>query len=129
MTERDADQQPVQVDQRRTLRAPLLVQKLRFEEKRKFFFGYSKNLSRGGMFIATVNPLEPGSRVHVEIPLPPPRTDAVRCECEVIWKRPYRANSSHEPGMGLRFIDLPTEAAVVIDGWAREAEKDSASEG
>lgn len=122
MTEQDADRRPVQTDKRRTLRAPLLVRKVRLEDKREVFFGYSKNLSRGGMFIATVNPLEPGSRVTVEVPLPPPHKGSVRCECEVIWKRPYTSGSSYEPGMGLRFIDLPASAAALINDWVRDAE-------
>jgi len=122
MTERKADAPPVQADLRRTLRTPLLVRKVRLEDAREVFFGYSKNLSRGGMFIATVNPLEPGSRVIVDIPLPPPRKDSVRCECEVVWKRPYRPDSRYDPGMGLKFIDISEAAADIINDWVREAE-------
>jgi len=121
MAERKGDQQPVQADQRRTLRAPLLVRKVRLEDEREVFFGYSKNLSRGGMFITTVNPLEPGSRVTVDIPLPPPHQDSVRCECEVVWKRPYRSGSPYEPGMGLKFIDLPEAAGEKINAWVLES--------
>jgi len=114
------DAKPVQTDKRRNLRAPLLVRKVRLEEDRKVFFGYGKNLSRGGIFIATVNPLEPGTRVTVELPLPPPLTGEVLCRCEVVWNRPFRAASPLEPGMGLRFLDLPADAGSLIDGWARQ---------
>lgn len=122
MTERKTDQQPLQENQRRALRAPLLVRKIRLEENRKVFFGYSKNLSRSGMFIATVNPLEPGSRVKVELPLPPPLSGSVSCECEVIWKRSYSRNASYEPGMGMRFLDLSDAAGEIIDGWVKDAD-------
>lgn len=122
MTERETEPQPVQANQRRTLRAPLLVRKIRLEENRKVFFGYSKNLSRGGMFIATVNPLAPGCRVKVELPLPPPLSGTVSCECEVVWQRRYSPGNSYDPGMGLRFLDLSEEAGQVIDDWVKEAE-------
>ncbi|TYO99226.1 hypothetical protein EDC39_10369 [Geothermobacter ehrlichii] len=44
------EEKPVQADKRRNLRAPLLVRKVRLEEGRKVFFGYGKNLSRGGIY-------------------------------------------------------------------------------
>lgn len=109
-------------DQRRALRAPLIVYRLRFDDGRRSFFGYSKNISRSGLFIATVNPREPGSRFEVEIPLPPPLNRAARCTCEVVWSRQYDRRSPHEPGMGLKFVDLPEEVADAIDAWIRDQE-------
>jgi uncharacterized protein (TIGR02266 family) len=111
---------PQQGHARRDLRAPLIVYRLRFDDGRRTFFGYSKNISRGGLFIATVNPREPGSRFEVEIPLPAPLSRTVRCTCEVVWNRQFERGVAFEPGMGLKFIDLPEEAAAVIDTWAKE---------
>ncbi|RMF43070.1 MAG: TIGR02266 family protein [Deltaproteobacteria bacterium] len=119
------DDKPIQADKRCNLRAPILVRKVRVEENRRVFFGYAKNLSRGGLFLATVNPLEPGSRVTVELTLPPFGTRTLTCDCEVVWKRPYQARSPHEPGMGLRFVDLDDEDAAAIDAWVRQ--QDNAS--
>lgn len=114
------EDRPVQVDKRCNLRAPILVRKVRVEENRRVFFGYAKNLSRGGLFMATVNPLEPGTRVRVELTLPPLGSRALTCDCEVVWKRHYHAGSPHEPGMGLRFVDLSEEDATTIDAWVRQ---------
>lgn len=104
---------------RKSLRSPLIVLRVKLDDGRKTFFGYAKNISRSGLFIATVNPREPGERFHVELALPAPLGRSVQCDCEVVWKRLYSKGSSHEPGMGLRFIDLPEEMADVIDRWVR----------
>lgn len=109
----------VQEHERANLRSPLLVLKVRYDDGRKTFFGYAKNISRGGVFIATVNPRDPGSRFHVEIPLPPPLCTTLQCFCEVIWKRDFRPDSPYEPGMGLRFIDLPEELGERLNRWIK----------
>ncbi len=106
-------------DLRRNLRSPLIVLKVKLEEGTRAFFGYAKNISRSGMFITSVNPREPGSRFPVEIPLPDPICQKVICSCEVVWRRQYDKKSSHEPGMGLKFLDMPEELAEAIDSWIR----------
>lgn len=109
-------------DTRKHLRAPMIVYRLRFDDGQRTFFGYSKNISRSGMFIATVNPREPGSLFKVEIPLPPPLNRTVTCTCEVVWTRQYSPRSPLEPGMGMKFNDLPEEVAAAIDSWAKGQE-------
>lgn len=112
----------VQKSKRKDLRAPLIVQKIKMEDEKKVFFGYSKNISRGGMFIASANPLEPGTQVDVEIPLPSAnREKFARCRCEVIWKRRFSKKSNYEPGMGLKFLDLSEEMADELDRWIQQA--------
>ena len=118
MKEKDQGQGRPQADLRSNLRSPLLVLKVKLEGE-KAFFGYAKNISRSGMFIATVNPREPGSRFSVEIPLPAPLNRPVTCTCEVVWQRRFEKKSKHEPGMGLKFIDMPEEIAQAIDDWIR----------
>lgn len=107
-------------DQRKSLRSPLLVLKVKVDAGRKSFFGYAKNISRSGMFIATTNPREPGSRFQVEIPLPAPLSRTVSCTCEVVWNRQFRRKSEQEPGMGLKFCDLEEPIAGDIDTWIRQ---------
>ncbi|MDT8420801.1 MAG: PilZ domain-containing protein [Desulfuromonadales bacterium] len=106
-----------QLSKRRDLRTPLIVQKVKIESDQKVFFGYSKNISKSGMFIASVNPLEPGTQVEVEIPLPSDPQKSIRCRCEVIWKRLFAKKSIYEPGMGLKFLDLSEEMATELDSW------------
>lgn len=104
---------------RKHLRSPMIVLNVVNAGGSKSFFGYGKNISRGGMFIGTVNPREPGTRFCLEIPLPAPLLKVVQCECEVVWNRQFSKDSTLEPGMGLKFLDLPEEDAEFIDRWVR----------
>ena len=106
-------------DQRQYLRVPLIVYRVRLDDGHRSFFGYSRNISRGGLFISTVNPREPGSRFEVEIPLPPPHQRLLRCHCEVAWVRRFDPRSLDPPGMGLRFLDLAEVEAEAIEAWIR----------
>jgi len=107
-------------DLRQNLRAPLIVQKIRIDSDRPVFFGYSKNISRSGLFIATTNPAEPGEQLDLEIPLPGSLQGSIRCHCEVVWKRPFGKHLPFEPGMGIKFLDLSDELATQIDNWIHE---------
>jgi uncharacterized protein (TIGR02266 family) len=108
---------------RKNLRAPLMVLKVKVDDGRKVFFGYAKNISRGGLFIATTNPREPGTSFRVEVPLPAPLNRKMTCTCEVVWKRDFTPNSPFEPGMGLKFADLPEHLADEIHRWVLGQEK------
>jgi uncharacterized protein (TIGR02266 family) len=117
------DPAPPPADRRRSLRSPLIVQRVRIDEGRSTFFGYARNISRGGLFISATNPREVGSQFHLEIPLPPPLDHTVRCTCEVVWRRPWSRKEAREPGMGLRFLDLAPEEGEAIDQWIEEASR------
>lgn len=109
-----------QKSQRRELRSPLIVEKIPCEDTKKTFFGYAKNISSGGLFIATVKPRDPGERFTIELTLPTPDKLTIRCSCEVVWKRHYERNSNFEPGMGLRFFDLSMGQVQKIDHWIKQ---------
>lgn len=107
-------------DLRRSLRAPLIIQKVHLHGDRPTIFGYSKNISRSGMFIATTNPIEPGQRIELEFQLPAPLQGSVRCLCEVVWKRPFGSHLPFEAGMGMRFINMPEEISDQLEAWVRD---------
>lgn len=107
-------------DERTPLHAPITVLKSDGNGGPKTFFGYAKNISRSGMMIGATFPKEPGTRYILEIPLPEPLNLVATCTCEVIWKREWAKQKCHEPGMGLRFIDLPEEIAAAIDNWLQK---------
>lgn len=109
-----------QKNKRRATRAPLIVEKIPCGDGRKNFFGYAKNASRGGLFIATVNPRELGEEFMIELTLPTKPRHTVRCRCEVVWKRHYQRKAAHEPGMGLHFLDLTNTDGDKIDEWVTE---------
>ena len=106
-----------QKNKRHATRTPLIVEKIPVEDGQKTFFGYAKNVSRGGLFISTVKPREPGEKFTIEIVLPVNPKYTIRCLCEVVWKRHFQKKSSYEPGMGLRFLDLNNEDGDKIESW------------
>jgi len=112
------DERPI-ADSRKCLRSPLIIQKVHIEGERTVFFGYTKNISRSGMFIATTNPIEPGEQLNLKIPLPAPLKDVICCRCEVVWKRPFGKHLPFEPGLGIKFLDMPEEMAERIDNWIK----------
>ncbi|MBW6509755.1 MAG: PilZ domain-containing protein [Desulfuromonadales bacterium] len=114
----DINERPV-ADLRRNLRAPLIIQKVHLHGERSTIFGYSKNVSRSGMYISTTNPIEAGQQVELEFQLPPPLRGTVRCLCEVVWKRPFGSHLPFEAGMGMKFVDLPVEISEQLDDWVR----------
>jgi hypothetical protein len=50
-------------DSRQNLRSPLIIQKVLINGNRPAFFGYSKNISKSGMFIATTNQIQAGEQL------------------------------------------------------------------
>jgi len=118
MTDKDqTDFSTVQKDKRSNLRVPMIVEKLPCGDGHNTFFGYARNLSCGGMFIATVNPREPGEQFDLTVRLPPAAGLTLSCRCEVVWRRNFERGGKYPPGMGLRFLDLPQEAAILLERW------------
>ena len=66
------------------------------------------NVSRGGMFIGTDEPLEPGETFFVDV-VHPVTGNMGRFEVEVRWVR----KSGHEPGMGVRIMEDADEGSFV----------------
>jgi len=109
-----------QKNKRLATRVPLIVEKIPIEDGQKTFFGYAKDISRGGLFIATVKPREPGEAFTIELTLPLNPRHVIRCRSEVIWKRHFHKKGPYEPGMGMRFLDLADPDGEKIDAWVEE---------
>ncbi len=107
-------------DLRKNLRTPLIIQKVYLNGERPAFFGYSKNISRSGMFISTTKPIQAGEQIALEFQLPAPLTGTARCRCEVVWKRPHGTHLPFEPGIGMKFLDMPAEVSNQLDEWIKE---------
>lgn len=103
-------------DRRNDLREPIIVFKVVEDNNQQHLFGYAKNISRSGLFIASINPRETGERFYITFQIPKTGIRA-RCQCEVIWTRRYKQGSKLEPGYGIRFVNLPEDIASAIDDW------------
>jgi type IV pilus assembly protein PilZ len=79
-----------------------------------FITDYTKNISRGGVFIRTSLPLEVGERIRLRITLPdgdaPFALDGV-----VKWTSTLRDREKHPPGMGVEFTNFTEEVRLQLE--------------
>lgn len=71
------------------------------------------NLSEGGMYLRTLNPLDEGSLIHVSFMLPHDTT-TLNLEAEVVRSAPLADQFEVEPGMGLRFVNVPDSVPPLL---------------
>lgn len=64
------------------------------------------NLARGGLFLSTMLPLDPGTLLRCTFQLPDGR-GPVQVLARVAWTRGASALRDTPAGMGIRFLDLP----------------------
>jgi len=96
-------------------RVPLEVA-LTFESHSNFYVGFARDISRGGVFVATDAPLPQGTPVGLELALPDGTLLSVAGE--VRWAREYdRSVPEMIPGMGIQFASLSTEALASIESF------------
>ncbi len=105
-------------DPRWNLPHPLAILRVDVRSERRTLLGYAEYISPEGMMIGTVWPKEVGSRHRVEFALPAPADTVVRCNCEVVWARPYSVDRQR-PGMGLEFVAPPESVAESIESLWR----------
>jgi uncharacterized protein (TIGR02266 family) len=86
-----------------------------------FYSGFARDLSDGGLFVATFDTLPVGSAVDVGFELP----DGTRVEARarVRWVRELtEATGDAWPGMGLAFESVPAAAAAAIERFMETRE-------
>lgn len=107
-------------DRRKNLRRQILVLKVKGEDQKGTFFGYCKTVSRGGMFITSVNPRKLGEEFDITFTLTGEDLE-IKCMCVVVWVREYDAYNKQEPGMGIKFVNLSEEIKDRIDAWMEKS--------
>jgi len=80
-------------------------------------WGWSRNLSRGGMFVESDTPLEPDTELRLQFTLPQ-IPEALAPTARVMWRR--AATRTTRSGLGLRFLELDGIAARCIDDYVYE---------
>lgn len=105
-------------DRRKNLRKQILVLKVKGEDQKGVFFGYCKTVSRGGMFITSVNPRKLGEEFEITFRLTGEPRD-IKCKCAVVWVREYDSLTKQEPGMGIKFLDLDENVRDRIENWIK----------
>jgi uncharacterized protein (TIGR02266 family) len=114
-------------DKRADLRGPLIVTQVKMGDDRKYFFGYAKNISRGGIFVHTLTPKGVGEVFSLELCVP--NSDIIiKCRCRVAWSRRFSEAGGKDPGMGIQFLDLDPDMADRIEGWVMSQHKSQEEE-
>lgn len=102
----------ITLSNRRAPRIPIKLEIFYGEEEMQADYkeSHTFNVSAGGMFVETSNPLPPGEKIKLKMSLP---NDAqpIHCQAQVAWINTTASpiNKSHPTGMGVEFLDLKDE--------------------
>jgi uncharacterized protein (TIGR02266 family) len=83
-----------------------------------FLTDWATNISQGGLFINTRNPLPVGTAVRILIQLPG-EPHAAAIEARVTRVTDYNNHHNMVPGMGVEFTDLPTERRAELERFVQ----------
>jgi uncharacterized protein (TIGR02266 family) len=101
------------LDRRKDERVELIV-RVEFEEE---YWGFTKNLSKGGAFILTPDPLELGDEFLLKIHMPDGR-EPIEVACKVTWTNQYAKETTDlRKGMGVKFLDLRPESKKRVEEY------------
>ena len=101
-------------------RVPLHTQ-VDFSSDSNVFTGFSTNLSEGGVFVATLDLLPVGTPVDLTFTLP--GNKRVTVKGEVRWTREIDDRMPDVfPGVGVRFMDLTSDATAALHRFVAERE-------
>ena len=90
------------------------------ESESNFYNGFTENISAGGLFVATYDTREIGELLTMELALPG-REAPLSLHGEVRWIRELNPlTPDMTPGMGVRFIDIPSEAVEAIEAFTKQ---------
>jgi type IV pilus assembly protein PilZ len=78
----------------------------------------SVNLSEGGIYLRTPEPLSEGSEIHIKFTLPHD-TEQIALEARVVRTFSLSTQLAEEPGMGLQFVDIPQDILLRIRNFVQ----------
>jgi len=103
-------------DTRKDKRAPVSL-KVRFKSATvdEFIEHYSKDVSRGGIYIKSSQPMPVGTLLKFQFQLKD-ESALIRGVGRVVWTRAEEDAQAEQPaGMGIKFIKMDTESRAVVD--------------
>lgn len=107
-----ASEPPADNERRQSTRSEMLME-VGLEGANRFYTGQADDLSRGGVFVATDDPLPVGTEVTLSFVLPDGHR--IAAAAAVAWVRAPRYRPDALPaGMGVRFEGLPSEDVQAI---------------
>ena len=103
-------------ERRRTRRVPVQIQ-IQYKTADGFFQDYVRNLSLGGIFIETSNPLPMNTKLKVEFCLPE-MSEPITADGVVVHT--LRVGTTRNPsvsGMGIRFSELEPSSKQMLEAY------------
>jgi len=91
---------------------------VRYRTAQEFMSAYARNISGGGIFVRTAEPLPLNQTVRLRFTLPgiPDRFDVNGI---VVWSNPGSSRSSLPSGMGIKLLDLDPHSRELIDEFVK----------
>jgi uncharacterized protein (TIGR02266 family) len=78
-----------------------------------FWSGITMNISEGGVFVATMRHMKPGTLAIVDMDLPG-ESEPLVALAEVTWSRVFSGDPDAPPGLGLSFVHICEESLAKI---------------
>jgi uncharacterized protein (TIGR02266 family) len=101
------------IDRRRDERVETIV-RVEFDEA---YWGFTKNLSKGGASILTPDPMELGDEFFMKLHMPD-GGEPVEVACKVVWTNRYgKETEDMRRGMGIKFLGLQPEVQKRIEEY------------
>ena len=95
-----------------------------FRDRQNFVRAYTADVSTGGLFIKTENPLWPGHQFQLKLQLPGLK-DLLQIKCEVLWSRKRESSTPDKPpGMGVKFSEISETDYLFIKKYIEGIDSD-----
>ena len=104
-----------QIEQRVETRIPIRV-RVEYTSMADFIDDYTSNISLGGMFVHSANPLAIGTRFKLRFRLPG-REKPIETYAFVRWVADEKQAGKEHCGMGIQFDDLRPSDQRFIENW------------
>lgn len=99
-------------------RVPVRI-RIEYETADRFFQDYIRNLSLGGIFIETSNPLPVKTRLNVQFSLPGLKKP-ISADGMVVHTQSLGKQNPAVVGMGIRFAELDERSRQALDAYIRK---------
>lgn len=96
-----------------------------YQTKELFTSNYTMNISKGGLFIQTNDPLPISSEIHLELNLPQSEV-TMEVTGRVVWTfGMVKGSSQIAPGMGIKFINFSRENKKQLEDYIDNLSSDT----
>jgi hypothetical protein len=99
---------------RRSLRPPLRIECARPAGRKNFYLGYGADLSETGVFVQSLAPRPPGTRMRLVMHFAGAGSEPICSDAEVRWVRRYGGKRGPSAGMGMHFLGMrPSDRSLL----------------